>query len=100
MHTISMPHVFKSDLNIRDGLGENLKSPKSLLGPQGVLLHGKRCECPQSHAWEAEGLSPSAPHPLQIHPLQFPWVERAPFSAHSSSEQEFPRPQCWLWDAG
>lgn len=54
MHAISLPHVFQSDPNIRDGLGENLKSPKSSLGPRDMPLHGKGWAHPQSHAWEAE----------------------------------------------
>jgi len=56
MHAISLPYVFKSDLYIRDGLGENLKSLKSPPGPRGVPLHGEGCVCPQSHAWESQGL--------------------------------------------
>lgn len=54
MHAISLPHVFQSDPNIRDGLGENLKSPKSSPGPWDMPLHGKGWAHAQSHAWEAQ----------------------------------------------
>lgn len=53
MHAISLPHVFQSDPNIRDGLGENLKSPKSSPELRDMPLHGKGWVHPQSHAWEA-----------------------------------------------
>ena len=101
MHTISLPHVFESDLNIRDGLGENLKSPKSPPGPRGVPVHGEGCARPWSHAWEAQGLrQPFHSLSPRIHPLQSLCGERASLSAHSSSRQIFPCPQRWLRDTG
>lgn len=84
----------------RDGLGENLKSPESPPGPWGMPLHGKGCVRPWSHAWEAQGLRQAfGSQPPHIHPLQSPWGEGASPSAHSSSGQVFPCPQCWLQDA-
>lgn len=65
MHAISLQHVFKSDLSIRGGLGENLKSPKSPLGAQ-------------SYAWEAQGLQQHFDS-LSSHPS--PCGERASLTA-------------------
>lgn len=88
MHTISLQHVFKSDLNIRDGLRENLKSPKSPPGPW-------------SHAWEVRGLrqpfgSPT-PRPVPFGP---PGGRGHRLLRAHGSWQPFPCPQRGLRDAG
>lgn len=100
MHAISLPHVFQSDPNIRDGLGENLKSLKSSPGPRDMPLHVKGWAHPQSHAWEAQA---GAALWFLIPPRRIPLVPstgRATPSAHSSSRKAFPCLQHCLWETG